>query len=98
MPPESAASDMRAVVVPETGPVDVLTVERRARPEPGPGELVVRVAASGVNFIDVYRREGRYPMALPFVLGSECAGTVAAVGAGVSDFAEGDLVASADAV
>ena len=89
---------MRAVVVPETGGVDVLAVQRRRRPEPGPGELLVRVAASGVNFIDVYRREGRYPTPTPFVLGAECAGTVAAVGPGVGDFSEGDVVASADAV
>ena len=89
---------MRAVVVPESGPIEVLAVERRPRPEPGPGELVVRVAASGVNFIDVYRREGRYPTPTPFVLGSECAGTVVAVGPGVTGVAEGDVVASADAV
>jgi NADPH2:quinone reductase len=89
---------MRAVVVPETGPVDVLAVQQRPRPEPGPGELLVRVAASGVNFIDVYRREGRYPMSVPFVLGSECAGTVVATGSDVTGFAEGDVVASSDAV
>src|SRR3954447_9559728 len=90
--------DMRAVVVAENGGVDVLAVQQRPRPEPGPGELLVRVAASGVNFIDVYRREGRYPTPVPFVLGAECAGTVIATGAGVTEFGEGDVVASADAI
>jgi NADPH2:quinone reductase len=83
-------------VVPEHGGVDVLAVETRSRPEPGPGELLVEVAASGVNFIDVYQREGRYPRPTPFVLGSECAGPVVALGAGVEGVAEGDVVATAD--
>src|SRR4051812_14325551 len=91
-------SDMRAVVVAENGPVEVLAVQQRPRPEPGPGELLVRVAASGINFIDVYRREGRYAAPLPFVLGNECAGTVVATGSGVTEVAEGDVVASADAI
>jgi len=94
----ASESDMRAVVVAENGGVDVLTVQQRPRPEPGPGELLVRVAASGINFIDVYRREGRYPTPTPFVLGAECAGTVVATGSGIGGVAEGDVVASADAV
>ncbi|MBN9619340.1 MAG: quinone oxidoreductase, partial [Actinobacteria bacterium] len=65
------------------------------RPEPEPGQLLVAVAASGINFIDVYRREGVYPVPTPFVLGGECAGRVTAVGAGVEGFAVGDLVATA---
>jgi NADPH:quinone reductase len=89
---------MRAVVVPETGGVDVLTVQSRPRPEPGPGQLLVEVAASGVNFIDVYRREGIYQVDPPFVLGSECAGRVVAVGAGVGDVAQGDVVATASGI
>jgi NADPH2:quinone reductase len=89
---------MRAVVVPRTGGVDVLDVQPRPRPEPGPGEVLVRVAASGVNFVDVYRREGRYPVDPPFVLGSECAGDVVAVGAGVDGVSPGDVVASSEAV
>jgi NADPH:quinone reductase len=90
--------EMRAVVVPETGGIGVLTVQDRPRPEPGPGELLVQVAASGVNFMDVYRREGVYRVDTPFVLGSECAGRVVAVGADVVDAAEGDLVATASGV
>src|SRR5689334_5686537 len=89
--------DTRAVVVTRSGGPEVLEVQHRGVPEPGPGELVVDVAASGVNFVDVYRREGVYPVSTPFVLGSECAGTVRAVGAGVDGFAVGDVVASAAA-
>jgi NADPH2:quinone reductase len=91
------AEQARALVVTRNGGPDVLKVEPRPVPEPGPGKLVVDVAASGVNFIDVYRRQGVYPVPTPFVLGGECAGTVRAVGAGVDGFAVGDVVASAAA-
>lgn len=86
---------MRAVVVTEPGGTDVLQVQELPRPEPGPGQLLVEVAASGVNFIDVYKRQGVYPMSVPFVLGEEFAGRVAALGDGVEAFAVGDLVAAA---
>jgi NADPH2:quinone reductase len=89
------ADDVRAVVVREPGAPDVLEVQTRPMPEPDAGELVVEVAASGVNFKDVYQREGIYPVATPFVLGSECAGTVTAVGPGVVDVSVGDHVATA---
>jgi NADPH2:quinone reductase len=89
--------DARALVVTRNGGPEVLEVQGREVPAPGTGELVVDVAASGVNFIDVYRREGVYPGQTPFVLGGECAGTVRAVGAGVQGFAVGDVVASASA-
>jgi NADPH2:quinone reductase len=59
---------------------------------PGPGEVLVDVAAAGVNVIDVYHRQGRYPMAVPFVPGSEGAGTVSAVGPDVTGIAVGDKV------
>jgi NADPH:quinone reductase len=88
---------MRAVVATRPGGIDVLEVREVPKPSPGPGELLVEVAASGVNFIDVYKREGRYPTPTPFVLGGECAGAVAAVGADVREFAPGDVVASAAA-
>lgn len=84
---------MRAIVVQEAGGPQVLELVERATPEPGPGELLVDVAAAGVNFIDTYQRSGAYPMTYPFVAGSEGAGRVRAVGAGVEDMAEGDLVA-----
>ncbi|GAA6526227.1 quinone oxidoreductase [Intrasporangium sp. DVR] len=87
----------RGVFVREHGEREVLEVREHDVPDPGPGEVQVRVAAAGVNFIDVYRRQGVYPGATPFVLGDEGAGTVAAVGADVSSFAVGDRVAWAQA-
>ncbi len=84
---------MRAVVVSRPGGSAVLEVREQADPEPGAGQLLVAVAAAGVNFIDVYQREGRYPVATPFVLGLEGAGTVRAVGPGVTEFAPGERVA-----
>ena len=84
---------MRAVVVEAHGGPEVLQVREVPDPEPGPGELLVAVAAAGVNFIDAYQRSGLYPMELPFVCGSEGAGVVRGVGEGVTEFAEGDVVA-----
>lgn len=83
---------MRAVVVAEYGGPDVLRVAELADPRPGPGEIAVRVAAAGVNFIDVYQRSGVYRDALPFVAGVEGAGTVAAIGPGVTGLAVGERV------
>jgi NADPH2:quinone reductase len=88
---------MRAVVVPAHGGPDVLVVQTLPRPQPAPGQLLVEVAASGVNFIDVYRRQGVYATNPPFVLGSECAGRVVELGAGVDGVAVGDVVATHDA-
>lgn len=82
-------------MVPEHGGADVLRLQESPVPEPGAGQLLVEVAASGVNFVDVYRREGVYPGEVPFVLGGECAGRVAAVGEDVTGFAVGDVVVSA---
>jgi NADPH2:quinone reductase len=65
--------------------------------EPGPGELLVANEATGLNFIDIYHRVGLYDLPLPIALGSEAAGTVVAIGAGVSDFAVGDRVGSVSA-
>jgi NADPH2:quinone reductase len=84
---------MRAVVVTEHGGPEVLRVEERPTPEPGPGELRVDVGAAGVNYIDTYQRSGGYPIPTPFTLGLEGAGRVSAVGDGVSDVAVGDRVA-----
>lgn len=85
---------MRAVVVPRNGGPEVLSIDSVPVPQPAPGQLLVRVAASGVNFIDVYRREGAYPVPTPFGLGSECAGEVVALGPDVTGVAVGDLVAT----
>ncbi len=84
---------MRAVRVHEPGGPEALRLEELPAPEPGRGEVRVAVAAAGVNFIDIYQREGLYPMERPFTAGSEAAGTVDAVGAGVEGLALGDLVA-----
>ncbi|MBD0349283.1 MAG: quinone oxidoreductase [Thermoleophilia bacterium] len=84
---------MRAVVVTRSGGPEVLEVRDQPAPEVGPGRLLVDVEAVGVNYRDIYEREGRYGPSPPFVAGVEGAGTVAAVGADVSDFGAGDRVA-----
>ncbi len=86
---------MRAVMVSRPGGPEVLRVEDRPPPVPGPGRILVDVAAAGVNFMDIYAREGRPPYTrdVPFVLGAEAAGTVAAVGEGVTGVSVGDRVA-----
>lgn len=87
---------MRAVIGSQHGGPEVLQIGEVAAPEPGPGQLLVDVAAAGVNYMDIYQREGRPPYAsagLPYVPGAEGAGTVAAVGPSVRDFAAGDRVA-----
>src|ERR1017187_6708962 len=75
---------MRAVVVDKHGGPEVLQAIERPDPGPGPGELLVEVAAAGVNFMDIYQREGRPPYrgGVPFVPGAEGAGTVKAGGDG----------------
>ncbi|MEO7752877.1 MAG: quinone oxidoreductase [Terracoccus sp.] len=82
-----------SVYVSEPGDRSVLDVRTHDLPDPGAGEVQVEVAAAGVNFIDVYKRQGVYPVATPFVLGEEGAGTVTALGAGVTGVAVGDRVA-----
>jgi NADPH2:quinone reductase len=88
---------MRAIVVNEIGGPEVLAAVEHPDPEPGPGEVVALTAAAGVNFIDIYRRSGVYHQPLPYVPGHEGAGTVVAVGEGVTDVAVGDRVAWHDA-
>lgn len=88
---------MRAIVARTAGSPEVLDIIDLPDPSPGPGELLVRVAAAGVNFIDTYRRSGVYPVSYPHVLGSEGAGLVEAVGPGVAGFRVGDRVAWAEA-
>lgn len=83
---------MRAIVVHETGGPEQLKLEETAEPRPGPGEVVVDVAAAGLNFIDTYQRSGLYPMDLPFTPGMEGAGSVSVVGDGVSGIGAGDRV------
>jgi NADPH:quinone reductase len=83
--------EVRALVVTAHGDRGVLQIQQRQLGDPGPTEVQVRVAASGVNFVDVYQRQGIYPFPTPFVLGGE--GDVVAVGSEVSGVAVGDRVA-----
>ena len=84
---------MKAIQVQKTGGPEALTVVDIPAPKPKPNEAVVKIAAAGVNFIDVYFREGRYPAPLPFVDGQEAAGVVTEVGADVKSLKPGDRVA-----
>ena len=90
-----AEATVRAVVIERHGGPEVLVVRERAAPRPGSGDLLVQVAAAGVNYMDVYARQGIRPYAgdLPFVPGGEGAGTVLEVGTDVRDVAVGDRVA-----
>ena len=83
---------MKAIRVHEFGGPDMLRYDDVALPEPGPGEARVRLAATGVNFIDIYHRKGQYPGKLPLTLGQEGGGVVDAVGEGVSEVQVGDQV------
>jgi NADPH2:quinone reductase len=84
---------MKAVQVQKSGGPDVLTLVDLPAPKPQPNEAVVKVSAAGVNFIDVYIREGLYPSTLPFVIGQEASGIVSEIGANVKTFKPGDRVA-----
>ena len=88
---------MRAIQVTETGGPHVLRLAQLPYPKPDAGQLLGKVAAAGVNYIDTYHRSGAYPMPLPFVPGSEGAGTVTAMGPDTRDIAVGDRVAWAAA-
>ncbi len=84
---------MLAIQAERTGGPEVLGAVDLPTPEPGPGQIRVRQAAIGLNFIDTYHRTGLYPVKMPLVLGQEGAGVVDAVGEGVSRFAVGDRAA-----
>jgi NADPH2:quinone reductase len=86
---------MKAIQVNETGGPEKMQVVDIPKPQPGPKEALVKVAASGVNFIDVYFRMGLYKADPPFTLGNEAAGVVEAVGAEVTEVRPGDRVAYA---
>jgi NADPH2:quinone reductase len=87
---------MQAIQVRQYGGPEVLTLTEVPALEPGPGQILVDLAATGVNFVEIYHRLGRTQRPLPFVPGGEGAGTVSAIGAGVEGIAIGDRVASVD--
>lgn len=87
---------MRAVRIGQGGGSEVLRIVETEVPAPGPGQVLVRHAACGLNFIDVYQRTGLYPLVYPTGLGLEAAGTVEAIGEGVTRFRPGDRIAYAN--
>jgi NADPH2:quinone reductase len=84
---------VQAIQIAQIGGPEVLTLREMPTPAPGPGEVLIKIEACGVNFIDIYFREGRYPSPLPFIPGQEAAGTVVALGPRVAGVAVGDRVA-----
>ena len=84
----------KAIRIHRTGGPEVMVLEDVTLPKPAKGEVLVRNHAIGLNFIDIYFRQGSYPTPLPFTPGNEGAGEVVAVGRGVSEFKPGDRVAS----
>src|SRR5450631_3143186 len=86
---------MKAIQVNVPGGPENLRLVEIPVPQPGPGQALVRIAASGVNFIDIYFRIGLYKADAPIAIGSEAAGTVEAIGEGVTEVAPGDRVAYA---
>ncbi|HEY7635387.1 MAG TPA: quinone oxidoreductase [Gemmatimonadales bacterium] len=89
---------MKAIRVEQPGGAEVLRLEDVPIPTPGPGQALIKVEAAGVNFIDIYRRSGAYPVTYPITPGSEAGGTVEAVGTGVTVVRPGDRVASSDMI
>jgi NADPH2:quinone reductase len=85
---------MKAIQIHETGGPEVMKPVELPIPQPGPGQVLIRVEAVGVNFIEIYFRKGVYKAALPLTPGSEAAGTVEELGPGVTGFTTGDTVAS----
>jgi NADPH:quinone reductase len=86
--------DMKAIRINHTGGPEVLEMAELPIPQPGAGQVLMRIEATGVNFIEIYFRKGVYKAALPMTPGSEAAGTVEELGPGVTGFAAGDAVAS----
>ena len=86
---------MKAIRIHETGEASQLIYEDTLVPQPKPGEARVKVAATGLNFIEVYQRRGWYPLPLPFIPGGEFAGVVDALGEGVEGLRVGDRVGTA---
>ena len=88
---------MHAIEVPHTGGPEVLSYVERPQPTPGPGQVLIKAEAIGVNFIDTYFRSGLYPREVPFVVGTEVCGTIEALGPDVAALNVGDRVVTANA-
>lgn len=88
---------MHAIEITETGGPEVLSYVEKSKPAPGPGEVLIKAEAIGVNFLDTYFRSGLYPRETPFVVGNELCGTVEAVGQDVAALKVGDRVVTAQA-
>lgn len=86
---------MRAIQIERQGGPEVLREVDAPIPEPGPGQARVKLAAAGLNFVDIYQRMGLYKLPLPFIIGGEGAGVVDAIGSGVTEVKIGDRVATA---
>jgi NADPH:quinone reductase len=91
--PTAKEITMKAIQIQKPGGPEVLTLVDIPAPKPKPNEAVIKISAAGVNFIDVYLREGRYPSPLPFVSGQEASGIVSEAGGDVKSFKPGDRVA-----
>jgi NADPH:quinone reductase len=85
---------MKAIQIQTTGGPEVLQTAELPIPEPGPGQVLIRIEATGVNFVEIYFRKGVYKSSLPLIPGSEAAGTVEELGPGVTGFKPGDAVTS----
>ena len=86
-----------AIVIDQPGDSSVLSYRDVADPVPGPGEVLIRATAIGINYIDIYHREGKYPVEYPFTPGKEAVGTIVALGEGVTGLAVGDRIATTEA-
>ena len=84
---------MKAIQITEFGGSEVMQLREISLPSPGPDDVLIQLGASGINFIDIYQRNGQYKVDLPYVLGLEGAGVVKEVGSNVIDFSIGDFVA-----
>ena len=89
---------MKAIQIQSTGGPEVLQLAELPIPQPGPGQVLIRIEATGVNFIEVYFRKGVYKASFPMIPGSEAAGTVEELGPGVTGFKAGDVVASTSVI
>ncbi len=89
---------MYAIEVAETGGPEVLTYVEKPQPSPGPGQVLIKAEAIGVNFLDTYFRSGLYPREVPFIVGAEVCGTIEAVGDDVAALTVGDRVVTAQSL